>query len=139
MCILSLYGLVKHVSKRIWLKPMLVALQMDVPEPLDELKPHPTNRRAACEAVMEQAAEYQPMFSFAQGYSLEDTSGGTYFGTATVPVPMPKSAMAAGGFDESFICLLGTRLIICPMQQWYFGCTCALKEISVLTCKRPFD
>jgi len=68
---------------------------MDVPEPLDHLKPHPSNRRPACEAVMEQAAASQPMFSFAQGYSLEDTSGGTYFGTATVPVPMPKSATAA--------------------------------------------
>lgn len=78
--------------------PLLQAC--DTADAWDNLQPHASNHRAACEAVMAQAACQQPLFSMQQDYSLH--SGGatfegvccTSFGLGSAPLPI--KGMPAG-------------------------------------------
>jgi hypothetical protein len=72
----------------------------DAADAWDNLQPHASNHRSACEAVMQQAGYQQPLFSMQQDYSLY--SGGTTFeGVSGADfglgsAPMPIKGMPAG-------------------------------------------
>lgn len=84
--------------------PLLQAC--DTADAWDNLQPHASNHRAACEAMMAQAACQQPLFSMQQDYNLH--SGGatfegaccTSFGLGSAPLPikgMPAGKWGQGG------------------------------------------
>ena len=66
----------------------------------DNLQPHASNHRAACEAVMHQAAYQQPLFSMQQDYSLycggETFEGVTGSGFGLGSAPLPIKGVPAG-------------------------------------------
>jgi hypothetical protein len=82
-------------------------LQLDVPEALHHLKPHPTNRRPACEAVMQQASSSAPMFSMVQGYTLQEPHVPAFLAgsspcisassCSSAPMPVPCGGGGGGG------------------------------------------
>lgn len=86
-------------------------LQLDVPEALHHLKPHPTNRRPACEAVMQQASSSAPMYSMVQGYTLQEPHNPSFLAGSSPSIsasscssaPMPVPSGGGGGRCSSYM------------------------------------